>query len=512
MKKALRTYTRDFIAVIVLAAIGLLALFVILSQQTSALPAWFPILGQDRFELKTELQTAQAVTPGQGQTVNMSGVKVGDVTAVDLVDGVAVVTMEVDNEYSDLIHDDASVLLRPRTGLQDMVIELDPGSDDAPTVPEGFTIPLANSAPNVNFDQILASLDGDTRAYLRLLLAGGAEALGTPAKSERFGNVLRRIYPTTRDIAKVNGALAKRRENLRRIVTNFKLIAEEVGRSDTMLADFVSSQNSVFGAFAESEASIRATLRGLPGALQQTRNALGASATLSQQLTPALTALIPQAEATAPALRATRPFFRKTLPAVRDQIRPFTTEVAPMVGDLKRVAGPLNESVTSLRGGLTELNQVLNALAYNPSGQPESYLFYASWLNHNTNSLFLNQDGLGPLRRGMLMYTCLTSILADNVTATRPNIATARELIRLPTTPQICEGFGSSSSSDASPDQGGEPNSETPPDQLGGETTSTDTTDTTRADEGAEETTTTTDTTATEPGADGSTTTTTTEP
>lgn len=512
MKKALRTYTRDFIAVIVLAAIGLLALFVILSQQTSALPAWFPILGQDRFELKTELQTAQAVTPGQGQTVNMSGVKVGDVTAVDLVDGVAVVTMEVDNEYSDLIHDDASVLLRPRTGLQDMVIELDPGSDDAPTVPEGFTIPLANSAPNVNFDQILASLDGDTRAYLRLLLAGGAEALGTPAKSERFGNVLRRIYPTTRDIAKVNGALAKRRENLRRIVTNFKLIAEEVGRSDTMLADFVSSQNSVFGAFAESEASIRATLRGLPGALQQTRNALGASATLSQQLTPALTALIPQAEATAPALRATRPFFRKTLPAVRDQIRPFTTEVAPMVGDLKRAAGPLNESVTSLRGGLTELNQVLNALAYNPSGQPESYLFYASWLNHNTNSLFLNQDGLGPLRRGMLMYTCLTSILADNVTATRPNIATARELIRLPTTPQICEGFGSSSSSDASPDQGGEPNSETPPDQLGGETTSTDTTDTTRADEGAEETTTTTDTTATEPGADGSTTTTTTEP
>ena len=122
------------------------------------------------------------------------------------------------------------MLLRPRTGLQDMVIELDPGSDDAPTVPEGFTIPLANSAPNVNFDQILASLDGDTRAYLRLLLAGGAEALGTPEKSERFASVLRRLEPTTRDLAKVNGALAERRKNLRRVITNFKLIAEEVGR------------------------------------------------------------------------------------------------------------------------------------------------------------------------------------------------------------------------------------------------------------------------------------------
>ena len=465
MKKALRTYTRDFIAVLVLAAIGLLALFVILSQQASALPSWFPFLGEDRFELRTELQTAQAVTPGQGQTINISGVKVGDVTDVNLEDGVAVVTMQVDNEYSDLIHEDASALLRPRTGLQDMVIEVDPGSDDAPTVPEGWTIPMANSAPNVNFDQILASLDGDTRAYLRLLLAGGSEALGTPAKSERFGNVLRRIYPTTRDIAKVNGALAKRRQNLRRIITNFKLIAEEVGKADTQLADFVSSQNSVFGAFAESESSIRATLRGLPGALRETRSALGASATLSEQLTPALTALIPQAEATAPALRATRPFFRKTLPAIRDQVRPFTREVAPVISDLKRASVPLEQSSTALKGGLTELNQVLNALAYNPSGQPEGYLFYASWLNHNTNSLFLNQDGLGPMRRGLLMYTCLTSILADNVTATRPNVATARELVRLPTTEQICAGFGGSSSSDSSGEGEGEGGSDAAPEQ-----------------------------------------------
>ena len=520
MKKALKTYTRDFIAVIVLAAIGILALFIILSQQASALPPWFPILGQDRFELKTELQTAQAVTPGQGQTVNMSGVKVGDVTGVDLVDGVAVVTMEVDNEYSDLIHEDASVLLRPRTGLQDMVIELDPGTDDSPTVPEGFTIPAANSAPNVNFDQILASLDGDTRAYLRLLLAGGAEALGTPDRSERFGNVLRRLYPTTRDIAEINGELAKRRENLRRIVTNFKLIAERLSDSDTDLARFVSSQNGVFGAFAESEESIRATLRGLPGALHETRGALDASATLSEQLTPALTALVPQAEATGPALRATRPFFRKTLPSIRDQIRPFTTEVDGTITDLKRAAGPLNDSTTSLKGGLTELNQVLNALAYNPSGQPESYLFYASWLNHNTNSTFLNQDGLGPLRRSLLMYTCYASGLADNLVAFRPNLATARELIRLPTTKQICPATttttlgneNDSGDADNGSDEGDGGGDETTTDETTTDETTTDATEETTTD--ATEETTSTDSTSTDEIGEGDTdaTTTTTGP
>ncbi len=49
MKKALRTYTRDFVAVLVLAALGLVSLFVILSQQTTALPSWFPFLGEPRF-------------------------------------------------------------------------------------------------------------------------------------------------------------------------------------------------------------------------------------------------------------------------------------------------------------------------------------------------------------------------------------------------------------------------------------------------------------------------------
>ena len=436
MRKALRTYTRDFVAMLVLAVVGLAVLFVILSQQSSALPSWFPFLGSDRFELKTELQTAQAVTPGQGQTVNISGVKVGDVTSVDLEDGVAVVTMQVENEYAPLIHPDASVLLRPRTGLQDMTVELDPGTEEE-SVPEGFTVPLASSQPNVNFDQILASLDGDTRAYLRLLLAGGAEAL-KGENSERFSSVLRRLEPTTRDIAKINGALAERRENLARIITNFKLLAEEVGKTDTDLTGFIESQNQVFGAFAEEEESLRATLRGLPGALRETRGALGASAELSKDLSPALTDLLPSARALGPALRETRPFFRETVGPIRDQIRPFTEEVDTTIAELKRAAPPLEESSSALSGGLSELNRLLNALAYNPAGDAEGYLFYLTWLNHNTNASFLNQDGQGPMRRSLLMYSCFASQLADALVADRPNIATAREVIRLPSTAQIC--------------------------------------------------------------------------
>ncbi len=136
--------------------------------------------------------------------------------------------------------------------------------------------------------------------------------------------MLRRLEPTTRDIAKINGALAERRDNLRRVITNFKLIAEELGRSDTDLAEFVSTQNAVFGAFAEEEQNLRLTLQELPGALRETRGALSASASMSQKLTPALIDLLPSARALAPALRELQPFLAKTEPAIREQIRPFT--------------------------------------------------------------------------------------------------------------------------------------------------------------------------------------------
>ncbi|MEZ5074285.1 MAG: MlaD family protein [Solirubrobacterales bacterium] len=496
MKKALRTYTRDFVAVLVLAALGLVSLFVILSQQTTALPSWFPFLGEPRFELKTEFQTAQAVTPGQGQTVTLSGVEIGDVTGVELENGVAVVTMHIDPEYAALIHPDAAALLRPRTGLQDMTIELDTGTEPG-EIPDGFTIPLANSAPNVNPDQVLASLDGDTRAYLRLLLSGGAQALGTTEKSRNFAQVLRRIDPTVRDIAKINGAIAERRHNLRRVITNFKLIAEELAKSDTNLTGFVESQNQVFGAFAESEAKLRETLRELPSTLHETRGALTAGTTLSRQLAPALDDLLPMARALGPALRATRPFFRKTEPSIRTQIRPFTQTVDTVVSDLRHAAKPLRDSSDQLSGGITELNQVLNALAYNPPGGAEGYLFYMSWLNHNTNAAFLTQDGLGPNLRTLLTYTCTTSFLADSVGARLPAIGTARDLVRLPTTDEICTAlFKSGGEGTATPSAGAEQSTTTTTD----ETTTDETTATTTTDETTAATTTTDEIPTPEPG------------
>jgi phospholipid/cholesterol/gamma-HCH transport system substrate-binding protein len=435
VRRAIRTHLRDFIAIIALAVLAIAVGGVLLVQQRASFPDWVPGIGKERFELRAAFRTAKAVTAGQGQIVNIAGVKVGDVTGVELSDGEAVITMAIDKPYDELIHPDASMLLRPRSPLQDMTIEVDPGTSPG-SLSDGDLIPLAQTDPNVNVDEILASLDADTRSYLKLLLNGAAQ--GLEGRSLELSAGLRRFEPLTRDLARVTGAVAKRRGNVRRVIHNFRLLAEEVGRGEQQLTGFVDSSNAVLGAFAEQEAALRDALRELPGTLSETRAALQSSSRLSRELEPALRDLLPGAKALGPSLRETTPFLRQTRLPIRDQLRPVSRQIRKPVKHLKQAADPLAQTTGGLKSGIKNLNRLLNVLAFNPSGSEEGYLFWLSWLNHNTNSLFTLQDANGPLRRGLVLLTCQTAGLAEGVTAARPFLLTAKELSRLPTTDEIC--------------------------------------------------------------------------
>ncbi|MBM3667303.1 MAG: MCE family protein [Actinobacteria bacterium] len=439
MKRAIREHLRDFLAIIGLIIAGVVTAFVILANQTTALPSWFPILGEDRFEIKAQFSSAQAITPGQGQAVTIAGIKVGDITDVTLDEGNAEVTMEVDNDKAYLIRDDASLLLRPKTGLNDMVIEVDPGTESEPAVEEGVTIPLASTQPNVNPDEVLASLDADTQAFLKLLLAGGAEALDPEQdRGRKLAGALRQFEPFARDIARINGGLAERRESIARSIHNFRLLSEELAARDTDLISFVDGSNAALARFANQEAAIRESLQELPSTLDETNKALASSNRFALASLPALRDSLPGARALKPALQALRPFMRQTLDSIRDQIRPFTVQVFAPVKHLRQTSEGLAQTVPGLNRSFTNLNKGLNALAYNPSGDAESFMFYLPWLNHNINNLFLFQDAHGPLRRGIVMQTCETARFSEGVATDKPFIKTLLETTNQPRTSEIC--------------------------------------------------------------------------
>jgi phospholipid/cholesterol/gamma-HCH transport system substrate-binding protein len=440
MRRAIREHLRDFAAIVALLVLGLVTAGLIVVSQHAVLPSWVPFVGSSRFDIEAEISSAQAVTPGQGQTVDIAGIKIGDVTSVALESGRAVITMGIEPKYAPLIHSDASVLLRPRTGLQDMAVELNPGSGSKPGIKEGATIPEARSLPPVQSDQILATLDADTRAYLQLLLGGGAQGLRGNTRS--LSADLRRLDPLAVDLARLNGALASRRANLARVIHNFGLLSQELARHDRELADFVTSSSSVFGTFAREQGALRRTISELPSTLRATRGALASGNRLALTLRPALTRLLPQARALGPALRATRPLFRDTTGPIRDQIRPFTRQVQPVVRHLAQGAAPLAKATAGLRGGFQNLNQLLNGLAYNPPGPQEGFLFWLAWLNHDTNSTFSIQDAGGPDQRGIVLLSCQTATVLEGLLAIRPELKTIRDLTNPPRASEITAAGG----------------------------------------------------------------------
>src|SRR5215216_7667712 len=272
---------KDFLAVLGLILIaGGVSVYILGKQRLR-----FPIVQPKPFVLNAEFKTAQAVIAGQGQTVRVSGVRIGDIGKVELKDGRAVVRMDIDRKYEGMIHTDATALLRPKTGLKDMFIQLNPGTGDAPVAKENWTIPVDSTSPDVNPDEVLSTLDADTRDYLRLLISDAGR--GLKGRSGDLRDVFRRFEPTHKDLAAVNGAIAERRENLRRLVNSLQQLNAELAGHDKDLAQLVSSSSAVFHSFALEEQNISAAVHELPSTLQQTTTTLGKVQRFADVLGPA---------------------------------------------------------------------------------------------------------------------------------------------------------------------------------------------------------------------------------
>ncbi len=436
MSTAIRKHLRDFAAVLGLILVSLIVAVVILGNQRFTLPDGVPVLGADFREVEAELETAQAVTPGQGQTVNIAGVEVGQISSVKLENGKAIVGLKIERDHA-TIYRDATILLRPKTGLKDMVAELTPGTRAAGELEDGQRIPASQTMPDVNLDEILASLDADTRDYLRILLGDGARGLG--GNGRELAQTIRRIEPTARYARQVNEQLAERRQNIKRVIHNFSLLMEELGSKDDQVAEFVENSNAVFATLANQDANIRASLRELPSALDATQKALASADAMATELGPTLQDLRPAARALGPALRQTRPFLTETTPIIRDQLRPFTRAALPMARDLRPALRDLAAVTPDLTRTFRVLNALVNTLAYNPPGNTrEGYLFWLSWANHVGATVFATQDAHGPIRHGLVVLSCNTAQLLQVVADANPPLGTLVELLNAPTEEEIC--------------------------------------------------------------------------
>jgi phospholipid/cholesterol/gamma-HCH transport system substrate-binding protein len=322
-----------------------------------------------------------------------------------------------------------------------MFIQLEPGGGDAPVAKENWTIPVQNTTPDVNPDEILGTLDADTRDYLRLLISDAGRGLKGRAPDLR--DLFRRFEPTHRDLARVNGAIATRRDNLRRLVTSLNQLNGELASHDDDLAGLVSSSANVLRAFASEEQNISAAVGELPSTLRQTTSSLGQVQRFAEVLGPTTEKLRPAARALDPANRAIAPFAKEAAPLLASDVRPFVREARPLARDLKPAATQLADAAPGLTRTFAQLNNFFNMLALNPNGREgpdnaarqEGYLFWLAWAQHMAISLFSSSDANGVFRPVTLAAPCAS---IEQIVKEQPEIEFLSMLTPILTESEAC--------------------------------------------------------------------------
>lgn len=439
LRDQIARYRTAFISVVAMIVIALFVGGYILSNERLSLPGWVPVLGKSYVTLKADFRTAQAVTPGQGQSVTIAGAKIGEIASVQSNEGGALVTMNITPKYAHYIYRNATMLLRPKTGLKDMTVEVDPGTPRAGRVPSGYTVPLSQTAPDVNFEEFLASLDGETRAYLQELIAGAGQ--GLKGNSANLSATFKRFDPISLYARKITAQLQLRHTNIERAVHNFQLIISALGNKDTEISQAIDASNAVFQTFAEQDRSFQRTLQLLPGALSKTKSGLGKFATTSAVVGPTLTKLEPFANALAPAQEASRSLFKQSTPIIKNEIRPFARRILPVVNQLQPSLKELDEAFPGLEKSFSVFNEFFNELAYNPGPNQGGFLFFLNWANHDLNSVLSTADAHGPLGRTVAYLNCELLPLLQGVSEIN---ATVKLLVALfnPPSAAECQSLG----------------------------------------------------------------------
>lgn len=452
MRKAFERYGFWFGAIAAIMVLGLAIASVILSNQRFYLPGWVPVIGTQFVDYTADFRTGKSVVPGQGQTVTISGVTIGEIGKVELHEGRGRVTMKIREEYADRIREDATAALRPRTPLQDMVIQLDPGTKTAPPLEPGGNIPASRTQVPVDFDEFVGEFDADTRAYLGALIRDGAKGLGDGG-GKQLGDLLRGFEPTTVYGTRIAKALKERDQEAARAITSLKTVADALGDNSAALAGFVTNSADAFEALAGSREQLAGVVQKSPAALDSIQSLLRSGGRIGRDLGTAARRLERPTAKLDSGFRELIRFMDEAGPVIENDLRPFARDVQPTLRKLKPAVDDLAGNSRHAATGTTVLRQFFDGIAYEPPGPDYSALTLMGYLGHAGMSITGLQDAAGTATRTMILADC--GLVATGFKLIRANDPVARvisDLIGLPnettvlgngkTTAQYCAETG----------------------------------------------------------------------
>jgi len=329
-------------------------------------PPW-----EDKYTVFATFKAAPGVSPGNGQEVRIAGVSVGDIRSAEVsTDGTAILKLRVDRAYP--VYDNAKVVLRPKSPLNDMYVELNPGGPPGKRISDGGVLPLANSVTPVQVDEVLGHLDANAQAAITSLLAESDAALANAPSDLPDG--LKASQAVLADLRPVMTLLDARRQKLATLVTALSEISSAIGSNDERITRLATSLQKTLGTVAERSGSLDASLAQLPAFTAELNRASQSVSSLVGQLDPTLKDIRSASDELPPALSRFNDsvnqldsFVRAARPVLA-HAKPVLADLRPAVSNLNRVAGdlrPITSDLSPLTAGLLPYLDDLSAFVYN---------------------------------------------------------------------------------------------------------------------------------------------------
>jgi phospholipid/cholesterol/gamma-HCH transport system substrate-binding protein len=317
---------------------GLLAAMVILIFSFFGFSRYNPF--SDQYELTATFESANNLQPKS--PVRVAGVDVGvvkKVTPLENGSGAARVEMEIQKKGLP-IHKDAELKIRPRIFLEgNFFVDLQPGTPESPTLKDGSSIPIQQTATPVQFGQLLTALQRDTRSDLQTFFKEYAQKGLGNGGALAYNRMLTNAPEALRNASIANEAsLGQKPHDLSRLLRGQQRLFHEISANPEVLKDLIVNLNLTVEGLGRNEAELQATIPAFRDVLRVGQPALVSLNNALPTLRVFAREALPGTKSSGPTIDASFPFIKQARLLVRKQeLRGLVADLRKTIPDLARV-------------------------------------------------------------------------------------------------------------------------------------------------------------------------------
>lgn len=353
--------------------------------------------GDDRTHLRLTLDNASGLQ--NGSQASIGGVAIGKVELTLGKGDKVLVDVQVDK--GKIVPKDARVAISAVNFLGQKQVSFS-GGDRSRPAPDGYAFPASRVTTSTDLDQVLNTLDADTRTRLAILVnEAGASVLGRKWDISHF---IQEAPTTIADADTLLEKLVRDNHTLSDLVTSSDRFIRSATAKRASLVRMVDTLGQTAETVETKRAELRATLAKAPGTLATLRRFLTELEATTVPLGPAAREIA----AAAPALDATLAevdgFRTSADPTLRTatKLAPTLTQFADGATPVLVKAKPVIRSIAALAAALRPVSSTLNQSADNLIATVE-----------NWSQAIQLRDGVSHIFRGEATYSpnLLTSAL-----------------------------------------------------------------------------------------------------